>query len=497
MADSPFARAAAKLSEGDAPKGLDLAGLAKILDPKTVQTPALDLIDAELQRLIDTPDGRLILVCPPQEGKSTRAAKVFPTALLRHRPDTRIIVASYGQRLARRNGRAIRDSIESHPEFGLKVRGDLAAQDEWQLEGHEGGVYAASVGGSATGRPCDFLLIDDPVRDRADADSVTMQENTWDWWTDAASTRLAPGAQVCLIMTRWNERDLAGRLLKSDDGDLWRVVRIPAQADHDPEAGETDALGREPGEWLESARGRTPEQWEAIKARVGSRTWQALYQGTPSPAEGGLFKRDAWKRYLAPLWIEYDTGVRWVPGDGIEMIQSWDLTFKDTTRSDYVVGQVWMRRGTDAFLLDQVRARMSFTDSCNAITAMSARWPQANAKLIEEKANGAAVMEYLHKTILGLIPVQPKESKQARAAAITPFVEAGNVWIPAPEVCPWVEELVEEAAGFPLGAHDDQCDALSQALNHLMNNPWRNFDEIFEAEEFTLADTGWPGISRY
>jgi hypothetical protein len=138
------------------------------------------------------------------------------------------------------------------------------------------------------------MVIDDPIKDRREADSETYRQAVWDWWTDVASTRLAPGAPVVLILTRWHEDDLAGRLLAAEDGHLWKVLRIPAQADHDPEKGETDPLGREPGEFLESARGRTAAQWEAIKTRVGSRTWNALYQGRPTSAEGNMFKRDHW-----------------------------------------------------------------------------------------------------------------------------------------------------------------------------------------------------------
>jgi hypothetical protein len=145
-------------------------GLAAEIDPRTVQTPALDLIDAELVRLADTPDGRLIISMPPQEGKSIRVGKIFPAWMLKQHPDTRIIAASYGHALARRNGRGIRDLIMSHTELGLTVRDDLSAQHEWQLAGHEGGVYAVGIGGALTGRPGDLLIIDDPIKDRQEAD---------------------------------------------------------------------------------------------------------------------------------------------------------------------------------------------------------------------------------------------------------------------------------------------------------------------------------------
>ena len=117
------------------------------------------------------------------------------------------------------------------------------------------------------------LIIDDPIKDRKEADSKVYRDAVWDWWTDVAATRLAPGAQVVLVLTRWSDDDLAGRLVAAEDGDIWRVLNIPAQADHDPNKGETDPLGREPGEYMVSARKRTDKQWDAIKVRSGSRTW--------------------------------------------------------------------------------------------------------------------------------------------------------------------------------------------------------------------------------
>ncbi len=449
--------------------------LAKHLDARTIQTPALDLIDAELVRLADTPDGRLIISMPPQEGKSQRASRRFPLWVLTQNPDTRIAITSYELGVARRWGRAIRDDITTHAtDLGLRVRDDLSAQHEWQLDGHDGGVYAAGIGGALTGRPVDLLVIDDPIKDREQADSKVYRDRVWDWWTDVASTRLAPGAPVVLILTRWHHDDLAARLLKAEDGHLWRVLNIPAQADHDPGKGGTDPLGREPGEFMASARRRTSEQWQAIRVRSGARTWAALFQGKPTPDEGGLFPRDGWSFYDIAPWLERDDGSRVVPGlanVGGDVIQSWDMTFKDTAGTDYVVGQVWLRRGVDCWLLDQVRARMNFPATCTAVKALTARWPQAVLKLVEDKANGPAVIAQLSRTVPGFIAEEPHGSKLARASAVSPLVEARNVHLPDPSIAPWVGDLVEEAAEFPNGTHDDQVDAMSQALTRLVLDP--------------------------
>jgi predicted phage terminase large subunit-like protein len=471
--------------------------MAADLDPKTVQTPALELIDQELVRLADTPDGRLIIVMPPQEGKSQRVTRRFPTWMLTERPDTRIAIASFEHSTARRWGRAIRDDIRGNgSKLNLRIRDDLSAQSEWQLAGYEGGVYAVGIGGALTGRPVDLLVIDDPIKDRKQADSETYRAAVWDWWTDVASTRLAPGAPVVLILTRWHDDDLAGRLLAAEDGDQWRVVRIPAQADHDPDAGETDPLDREVGEFLDSARGRTLEQWARIKVRSGSRTWNALYQGRPSSAEGDMFKRADWQFYDTPLWVERPDGTRFVTAYD-DMLSSWDLTFKNTEGSDMVVGQVWMRRGADAYLLDQVRGRMDFPQTQWAFRTMAARWPQAVLKLVEDKANGPAIIASLRHTVPGIVPEEPQGSKVARAAAVSPLVESHNVFLPSPELLAdgderpyaWVGEFVEEHAGFPTAAHDDQVDGTSQALNRLILQPLITGGDVVEVEEYDVVDS--------
>lgn len=477
----------------DAPETWETPGaLARRLNPKTVQTEALDKIDAALTELISTPDGRLIVVMPPQEGKSTRVAKDFPIWVLKKRPDTRIVNASYGQSLANRTGRAIRNTITSNPMLGLRLAADNGSAAEWQIAGHEGGVLSVGRGAGVTGRPADLLIIDDPLKDRKEADSETIRQDCWDWWTDSLSTRLSPGAQVVLILTRWHDDDLAGRLLAAEDGGDWKVLRIPAEADHDPEKGETDPLDRQPGELLKSARGRTREQWEKIRTRVGPRAWNALYQGRPTSALGTIFKRSKWQYYDVPQWIDREDGSRWVTNFD-DLLMSWDLTFKDTEGTDMVVGTVWGRRGADGYLLDRFRGRIDFVETLHQFEVMAARWPQVLMKLVEDKANGPAVISMLRRRgIAGVIPEEPHGSKVARAVAVSPLQESGNLYLPAPAIAPWVEEFVEEAAGFPTAKHDDQVDSMSQALNRLFLEPLITDARPVHAAEYEVIDRrGW------
>jgi predicted phage terminase large subunit-like protein len=450
--------------------------LAAAIDPATVQTPALDLIDEAIVWAYGTRGARLIISIAPQEGKSSRVTKIGSLWALTRDPERRIGIASYAQPLAEGFGRDIRNWISTNNgdegtlDLGLRIAKDYGSAKRWQLDGHRGGVVCVGVESGFTGRAAEALVIDDPFADMEQAHSAYFRERVWSWWQSVATPRLAPGAPVILIMTRWHEDDLAGRLVAAEDGHRWRVVNIPAVADHDPEKSQSDPLGREPGEWLASARGRTVAEWEQIRISVGSRVFTALYQGRPSPDQGNVWLRQWWRRYHEPLWSQHPE----VPGAYLvnecdELVMSWDMAFKDTKSSDFVVGQVLARRGANVYVLDQVHKRLSFTDTLVAFTAMVARWPQAAGKYVEDKANGTAVISTLKSKIPGIVPVNPTDSKYGRATAVAPFIEAGNVFLPSPEIALFDPEgLVDEAAGFPNAAHDDLVDAMSQALAELL-----------------------------
>ena len=445
--------------------------LARAIDPATVQTPALDLIDEALVWAYSTPGARLAVSMPPQEGKSSRVTKNGSLWALTRDPELRIGIVSYAQSLADGFGREIRNLVVTHDgtdgtlDLGLRVAPDYGSARRWQLDGHRGGVVAAGVGSGLTGRPLDVICVDDPFADAVQAGSAYYRDRVWDWWQTVGSTRLAPDAPVLVICTRWHEDDFVGRLLAAEDSHRWRVVNIPALADHDPAKGQSDPLGREPGEWLRSARGRTVAQWEQIRIQSGSRAFAALYQGRPSPDQGNVWQRQWWRRYREPLWSQHPE----IPGaylvDCDEMLVSFDMSFKGTSGSDFVAGQVWCRRGASAYLLDQVHKRLGFTDTLTAFAALAARWPQASRKLVESAANGEAVIDSFRGKIPGIVPVKPRESKYARASAVSPFIEAGNAFLPEPGIALFdAEAFIDEAAGFPNAAHDDQVDSASQAL---------------------------------
>jgi len=192
--------------------------------------------------------------------------------------------------------------------------------------------------------------------------------------------------------------------------------------------------------------------------------WSALYQQRPSPADGEMFKRKYWKYYkVLPSLDEFD-----------EIIQSWDMTFKDTKNSDYVVGQVWGRIDANKYLIDMVRGKMGFPPTVQAVRNLSVRYPEAHAKLVEDKANGSAVIQTLENEITGIIPINPEGGKESRAFSASVDVEAGNVYLPDPSLKPWVHDFVEEHSSFPNGKHDDIVDSHTQASNRFNNKPKPN-----------------------
>ena len=446
--------------------------LAAALDPEMRQTPALQMIDDALVEVAEGREKRLMVFMPPQEGKSQRVSHYFPLWMLHRNPDLRIGIVSYQLDLASRWGMEIRTDIltfdgdEGNIDLGLRLRKGSTAKGAWRLQAHRGGLICVGIDGALTGRPLDLLIIDDPVKGRGTAESKRLQQLAWDFWTGTARTRMAPGSPVVLIMTRWDENDIAGQMLEqartTPGVPDWRVISIPAQC----EDAESDLLGREAGEYMASARAGRENEWEEIKATVGSRDWAALYQQRPAPQDGNILKREWWQFYDLPRAIRQDDG-SWRAIRPGRLIQSWDMAFKDTDSSDFVVGQVWQQDGTTATLLDQVRRRMDFTETKQAVLQMSAKWPQATLKLIEDKANGPAVISALRKEIGGVVEYQPRDSKQARAYAVAPFIEAANVWLPSPQLAPWVGEFIDECSAFPNAAHDDQVDACTQALTRL------------------------------
>ena len=466
-----------------------------LLDFTTYTYPAYqvnwhhELIASHLDGFVTGRDQRLMVFSFPRSGKSELVSRRLPAYILGRDPDAAIIATSYSASLASAMNRDVQRIIDSDDYrrlfpgttlWGKNVRADatgswLRNSDMFEIVGHRGYYLSTGVGGGITGRGGKYLLIDDPSKNRKEANSATYRQAVWEWYTSTLYTRLAPGGNILLIVTRWHEDDLAGRLLaaaKSDpEADQWTVITLPAVAEepvapYDP---------RQPGEVL------WPLRWDANEMRrkravVGERDWASLYQQRPAPDEGEIFKRHHWRYWqprganLPPVTVTMaDSSVIEVeavelPARFDELLQSWDCTFKDTSASDFVAGQVLGRLGADKFLLDYICERLGIVATMDAIRSWRIKWPKAIAILIEDKANGPAVIQMLRTEIAGLIAVDPEGGKVSRAYAAAPEVESGNVYLPHPLIAPWVGRFIGSAAAFPNAAHDDDVDAFTQAI---------------------------------
>ncbi len=404
---------------------------------------------------------RLILTMPPRHGKSALAER-FAVWHLGHNPTHETIFASYAKDPASDRTRAARDCLydpatqAAFPHLALSD--DTRGKVSWRVTQAAGGgsVQAVGVRGSLTSKGAHVLIIDDPVKDWEEALSPLKRERAWDWYQSTAYTRLAPGAGILLILTRWHEDDLAGRVLAETPDEGWRIVNFPAIA-------EADEKHRSTGDPLHPARYSLADL-ERIKRALGSHKWRALYQQRPSSPGGSVWLREWW-RYWSDTKRD-DARPR--PSRFDEIITSWDLTFGSQSRSaSYTVGQAWGRVGEDCYLLAQRRGRWSFPETVVQIEALARDYPTAKRHLIEAKANGPAVIDTLKDRLKGLEPIQPEGSKIARAHAVSARIEGGKAFLPHPSEASFVLDFIDEASSFPEGANDDQVDTASQALRGL------------------------------
>lgn len=458
------------------------------LDPRFRDRPHLSYISSRLSdavRAVERGKNQMLAVSlPPRAGKSTLVSQYSPLWILRRHPEWKIVMASYDGSLAGGWSRTVRRFIEDNPDLGIALAPDGGAYSKWEtVEG--GGMYTTSVRGALTGRGARVMIIDDPVRDFVESHSQVMRQNLWDWWLSVAQTRLEPPFLVLVVMTRWHEDDFIGRIFSPDHEGVardWQRISLPAIAESD------DLLGRPEGApllspILEETTDQALARWEETRRAVGTYTFSAMYQQRPAPARGAIFDAGWWRFwtfdpekatedgrvvYLDPSSM---TGARWA--------DSWDCSFKSThpDTGGWVVGQRWAAQGPNRYLIDQVRGRWSFTQTISAME----KWAQTDnpiaspcghlvhERLIEDRANGTAIIDVLKEKISGIKPINPTVSKEARARAVTPEIESGNVFLPHPSDPgnDWVPDLLSELRNFPYDAHDDQVDSLTQALSTL------------------------------
>lgn len=414
-----------------------------------------------LQRVADGELKRVMIYMAPRHGKSQLTTKLFSAYYLYRYPEKFVAATAYSAGLAYTFSRAARDAYRLNN--GV-IRSDAGSVKQWETpEG--GGFWAAGVGGEATGKGYSLGIIDDPVKNHEEAFSEKIRERNKEWYGSTFYTRGESDAAIVVVQTRWHEDDLSGYLINQetadDEPESWHIVNFAAiKEEADPVFPPTCTV--EP-DWREPGEPLCPERFplarlRRIAKRIGTYFWNSLFQQRPAPLDGDFFKRKWWKFYkILPELSQFE-----------QVIQSWDCTFKDSEGSDFVVGQVWGKRSGEFYLIDQVRDRMDINSTIQAVRAMSAKFPMTSAILVEDKANGPAVISMLQREIPGIIAINPEGGKKVRAIAIAPYVESGNVFLP--EATEWIGDYIDEFSRFPNGRQDDQVDSTSQALNWLQSH---------------------------
>lgn len=404
---------------------------------------------------------RLMISMPPRHGKSELVSKYNPAWYLGRFPDRRVILTSYEADFAAEWGRKARNVLDEFGPayFGVRVSDDSSAANRWTIEGHEGGMVTAGVGGPITGRGADLLIVDDPIKNEEEANSQTIRDKIAGWFSSTAYTRLEPKGAVIIIQTRWHEDDLTGRLLleEIDGGDRYRKVILPAEALED------DVLGRAPGEAL------WPERWplEYLKRRakkLGSYRYAALYQQSPQPAGGAVFKRENF-RYFWEMGNYYllrkNNGVKRVAKSDCWRFQTIDPAGTEKQLSDYFVVMTLDVSPDNEILVVDVRREKAETTKHDRIMAESKGNWHPSYQAVESKSFGLNIFQRLRNKGYAITELKADSDKVSRARPAQAMMEAEQFFFRAG--AEWLGDYEAELLVFPKGKHDDMVDTTSYA----------------------------------
>lgn len=424
---------------------------------------------------------RLLISMPPRQGKTFTASELFPAWYLGRNPARKIIATSATATAADRVSLSVQRVLNStrykevFPDFAF---GRSVTATGFELEA--GGRYmAAGSGKMITGSGANLLLIDDPHKNREDADSQTMRDKVWDWYSNDALSRLEYPNAVIIIATRWHHDDLIGRLLLAEPH-RWEHLFLPFLAGSDPAPYDPRSEGEVLWRGFLTADGESPSE-EELDARFAqfieehsrdSYKWASLYQCQPSPKDGGLFRRDCVQYYTAPPSRMADLCDR--------LVISVDASFKAGRRSDPVAIVVAGKIGPTLHIIEEVNRRMSFTDTKRELQRLRHKYPAATI-LIEEKANGTALIDVLQGELARVLGFDPGNmSKEARAHLLSDWWSSKQVRLPTHQFAPWVGEYIEDFVGFGSRKHDDRVDALSQAAHYFegKQNPLQSLQRV-------------------
>ncbi len=428
----------------------------------------LDVLDRALMDVSEGRIKRLIVTMPPRHGKSERVSKKFPAWHIGKNPNDEIILASYALSLSRDNNRIARDTFVDRSDlFGVSISSARQSAESWGIEGYRGGVNAAGVGGPITGKGARIAIIDDPLKNAEEANSEVIRESLWSWYTSTLYTRLTPDGRIIVVMTRWHEDDLVGRLLKKEadeikegthKGERWTVINFPALAE------EGDYLGRQPGEALWPEFGFDHKRLEQIKSDVGSYVFNALYQQRPSAAGGTIFKREYFHyfreetihniQYLLVGTKRYDKMKCW-------SFQTVDTANSEKTINDYFVVSTWyVTPEHDLLLYDVYRTHITGPDQKPLMKEMVYRY-RPKFQAIEDKTFGTNLIQECKREGMSIRPIKVDKDKVTRSLVIAARYEVGKVY--HRQDAQWLTDFEDELLSFPRGKHDDQVDTASIA----------------------------------
>jgi predicted phage terminase large subunit-like protein len=446
-----------------------LEAFSAYMDPGYMFAAHTKLVIEHLEALERRDIRNLAVFMPPRHSKTYHCSERFPAWCLGRNPKQHCLVVGYNQDLSNVVSRRIRDIVgdERYPFPGVSIRDDSRAVEQWTLN-KGGGLIAAGIGGSITGKGAHLLVLDDVIKSREDIDSLEKRDKMFEWFAEVAFTRLMPGGACLYVTTRWSDDDLAARVIASSDE--WTVLRLPAIAEeHDP-------LHREPGAALWPSA-YPIERLEKIREVQGARSFAALYQQNPAPASGTMVAAE----WLEHRYDEIPKMERSVPSNSIfslpgtvrrverppVCLQAVDASWGGGTSSDYSAIVTVLYDYKNFYVADVWRGRVAHPDLVRMIEAKHQQY-RPRKVVIEKAQAGFAVIQSLQ--ILNRIPVYgvvPRSSKEARLDSVLPLFEAGRVIFP--RNAPWLPMLLDELLKFPNGARDDCVDALVYALGSIMD----------------------------
>jgi predicted phage terminase large subunit-like protein len=422
----------------------------------------VDAIGLHLEAVLDGRIRNLLINMPPRMSKSTLVSVMFPAWVWLRYPGKKFLYSSYAQSLSIRDSIKCRRLMES--EWYIRFfKVDWAMNSDQNTQGEfsntrQGVRIATSVDASGTGKGGDIIVCDDPHK-ATDVYSDTKRESAITWWDMEMSTRSINPKTVAriIVMQRLHPEDLSGHVLARGG-----YVHLKLPMEYEGDTKETSIGWRDPrteiGELLSPGRFGPPEVAQ-LKIDLGSHGYAGQEQQNPTAVEGAYIKR-SWFRYYKEL-----------PWDVRQHTASWDFASSEKTSADYTVGLVGCRRGSDIYLIDMIRDRMEFPTACQALISFSAKHPKALKKLVEDKSAGIAIIQQLKRTVTGIVAVSPKNDKLSRLIAVSPVIEAGNVYLP--ESAPWVSDFLNELCGFAGegSGNDDIVDACVYLLQDFITTP--------------------------